>query len=1459
MYKLIAYLCLVSLAFGQQSVNKLKVIPTPTGTSVGEVDFQNKANDHHIGLKSTDTNSADVVWTLPNVDRSGGGCFATDGSFNINIGNCSGYINVNQYCASGLTDYAPCINTALATAAGKSLWIPAGTYPVGASLNLSTASTNIFGDGRATLIVRAAALTTGTAVIDVTAPNTHISSLSIDGGTPTATGVDYVVVKEPVGFGGYNGDPTDAHLLDQSSIRIHNVGGTIIDNVEIYHTGGDCIVIQADAADVVATLITNNYLHDNRPFLFGTSSDMTYGSWGGGIFYFSKGGFLVQDLAVINNKLHRISGNGIWGWTNFVAYNKNINFSYNQFEDMGLDGTQPSFVDGYLELGNVARRVGYVSTTDGAHGVPKWFNATGIYYTSIPAVAFDSSVVFHTVRTDNVVNELNGGCFDFDGVFLFSAGVNTCSAPMSTDSDYADSQPTLIGPAGLLGQNWSYGINTGNSSSTTTPLQGANNTITGNTFYGLGGGAIRLYASHGTDVTGNAIAMPNTIHYNPIVLGNIGPNIYQRAFNNTIHENSISYYGSGVAAVFEDTQYAQFCPGAQTSLVTCGAEVDRNFVHDNTLIGNLTDFQPDPTSASISFGSAVIKDDVHLVTAAENNLCSTQAVAGTSGAIGSAIPKCMHEQLEIGGSPMGTDFLWRWYTNNSWAGSATLVGGLDNHGNFYLNNGASGGQLFSASTVLINTTRDSFFNSVTVGGNLAISTTRDFFETSVNDVATSSAVIDGSRDIFGDSISLGTATVAHTAAGLTLANDRTGYLSQLFIGTNGASPLKAIDSSNVHTATSYWAGSSVAGATQFVVTATTGTGCTVLAPCVSIGNINNFVQSNAAGTSSFAGSVGFGGPINATGLGTAVGGTVPVCEDSLGNIRVTGCGAGVVAPLILGSTSFTGFPTFQALNAGAFDNVHDYSPIIGLLGPLASSQTAVLEYFHPYAYDTLRRESGVVGVAIGSTSDANWESNGVTGMCVSNAAITFGLGGQHVGCNGGAFYGLVNATNAQTWGINIFVTDVNRATAISAFDYTNNHAGVVIGAEFDQHAGNIGSQVSSINTGIAYLGISHTTAASYAVNVNLTAGVNNYWDFGYVNNDGASIVGLHLGHGNNGNSGAACTLALGLCGGAAYSSNSQFLDFVGGPIVSGLPSTPMITRMWSDINGEFNIITNQCPNPPSCSSGNAKFIRFTPLGNILVDGRSAQASITATAGYMQSGDGFLSNSAASNALSLPNGGSTMLTSTLTSSAGNALQINTGGFSTLNGTINGTLQNSFNVPNGGGAFGGVAFLGNQNTDIDAGNKLELLGQTGVIGGNVYFVVKNNVGFKAYMGATGGFSGGAFFGSFDPISLGIRTNNADRIQIAAGGNISFLNPVASGMVSLAGVQATGFNIGNSSGTSLAFGATLANVSGFGGQGVQLCLTTAVVSGTSVVTNVRFRGPGGSCFDNVNMIGGVYVGEN
>lgn len=489
---------------------------------------------------------------------------------------------------TGATSSTTCLNAALAANAGKGLRIPSGTYLVG-KLDIPD-NIVLSGDGPATKLIGDGTVSAYNGIIDINnRTDVTIQNLMIDGQVTSPTGVTYSSILST--------GPITSTYLSNNSIAVHGGTNITIADVKIAHTGGEAIFLDFGTYDGENIRIVGSTFEDNRPFIFGDTGDQNYGGWFGGIMYYSASSHSVTNLTVAQNTFKRIIGHGIFGYAVGSVFNQNVIEANNHFESIGLDSILNAGVSGLTVQGNTILYNGFVSLSDGARGTPKWYRGT---YGSIPGVGIDSADVNTNLSvTGNTVIYNNGGGFDLDGASYGVFADNRVYIPSSADPDYDSTIINGMGPAGLLGDNYMYGLNTGNTNNT---AEGASDIeIAGNTFYWQGGGAIRGYAGRDLLIMGNKITAPDnsngtTAHnfYFPITLGNIGTGTNQRATNNTVSKNKIHYAGSTlIDAVFEDANGTAFT----------SSQV--NQIYDNELTGNLTQFAKDSGSSSVSFGQDV--------------------------------------------------------------------------------------------------------------------------------------------------------------------------------------------------------------------------------------------------------------------------------------------------------------------------------------------------------------------------------------------------------------------------------------------------------------------------------------------------------------------------------------------------------------------------------------------------------------------------------------------------------------------------------------------------------------------------------------------------------------------------------------------------------------------------------------------------------------------------------------
>lgn len=660
------------------------------------------------------------------------------------------YQTVLQYAGcdpTGSADSTTCFNTALAANAGSTLVIPKGTYKVG-QINIP-AGTTLLGWGIGSRLNRNGAIGAGSGWIDLNnVSNIRLSNFMIDGQVTSPVGVDYTTVV----------DPLQANFTLNSSIWVHGGSNITFDHLLGQHTGGYLILLDATTNNISGVTIDHNVWQDNRPFLFGVGGDLTYGSWPGGILYRSNGSTRnIQSLAVTNNQFLRMAGNTFWGNAQALTLlNKGISVSGNYFQDIGLDAIQIGPVDGYTVSNNVFLRIGYVSTSDGTIGTPKWFNAivSGIP-TSIPSEAIDSTALaLNFTVTGNTVVAHNGGCLELDGSGFGSVLGNHCYIPAPGDPEYTDAQPSNWGPAvgpgiGSPGMNYMYGLQTGNSSNQS---QSASHiTISGNSFYGQGGGALRLYAARNVLAENNDIWAPATIFFDPVVIGTRGTTTNLRAQNVEVANNKIQYAGSsGVPAVFEDSQFGAFQSG------------DINKVHDNTLSGNLSEFSKDANSSSINYGSSLFTAGACSGTSA----CTTLSRTLTSNSqYGSSAVNSIATQVETASG----NVLYRWYSSS---GDLLLTTSTD--GSLRVGDGTIG-SLWLGGNLTVDAARNLYSNSLLVGGSFAVDSSRNGFLNSLT-LLTGGLAIDSSRNANLNSYSINSSLVIDSARNM--------FASSLFNGGN---------------------------------------------------------------------------------------------------------------------------------------------------------------------------------------------------------------------------------------------------------------------------------------------------------------------------------------------------------------------------------------------------------------------------------------------------------------------------------------------------------------------------------------------------------------------------------------------------------------------------------------------------------------------------------------------------
>jgi hypothetical protein len=499
----------------------------------------------------------------------------------------------------GVTNDAPAFAATIEAAVsvgGGEIFIPRGTYKLDEPVTLDSSVTRIkfTGCGSSSIVMRGADLPDGEGLFDIFGTDIEFANFTVDGQVTTPATMQY---------GQFDPNPMITAFTKNTSFWVHGGAKRLSwHRMTVRHTGGYAILLDATSdGDIVGVKISKSLFENNRPHLFGfDAGDLNYGSWTGGVHYQGDGAnYAVSDLLVEGCTFRRNTGNCCWG--HLYAFGKihsNIRRKGNYFEDCGLDGILMGGEVGGCVEGNQFRRIGYICLDDSSASTPKRLQGAW-------AVAIDSAGLVRGVNVvGNTIVSANGGSIDLDG---YSQGVisgNTCIMPSSGEPEYTEDKIAQTGPGGT-GNNWTYGINAGNTNNIEIPGTGI--TVTGNTFINMGGGAIRMYCSRNSVIQGNNIIHPATANFPPIALGNTGTGPYQRARGNVVIENKIEYSPVALsAAVVEDASIAPF------------EATDKNWVAGNRLTGNCFEFQKHASSGSTSH--VVISAVEHGLTTRSENI-----------------------------------------------------------------------------------------------------------------------------------------------------------------------------------------------------------------------------------------------------------------------------------------------------------------------------------------------------------------------------------------------------------------------------------------------------------------------------------------------------------------------------------------------------------------------------------------------------------------------------------------------------------------------------------------------------------------------------------------------------------------------------------------------------------------------------------------------------------------------
>jgi hypothetical protein len=259
----------------------------------------------------------------------------------------------------------------------------------------------------------------------------------------------------------------------------------------------------------------------------------------------------------------------------FNAQASTVVISGNIIHTVGRDGIQLGNIDGVTVSGNVIRRGGVTTLTDSDTPVSR-------YLSLAYAVGIDcSGLGRHCSITGNVVMNINGGAFDFDGLSYSQVSGNIATESAATEAAYTEDGVSTFG---LGSGSITYGYQTSNSSLNE---GGTGNNFAGNEARGMRAGAFRLYAARDCNLTDSIIHHPATAVTGPVVIGNIGTASTQRSARVVATQNTIYWDPASIGVcIAEDGSIGAF------------SGTDPNYVFDNKCIGNCYEFLSHSTSAS---------------------------------------------------------------------------------------------------------------------------------------------------------------------------------------------------------------------------------------------------------------------------------------------------------------------------------------------------------------------------------------------------------------------------------------------------------------------------------------------------------------------------------------------------------------------------------------------------------------------------------------------------------------------------------------------------------------------------------------------------------------------------------------------------------------------------------------------------------------------------------------------
>ena len=257
-----------------QSYNTVRIIPTPTHSAVGQLQFFDTAQTNYVGLAAPATLSGNEIWTLPSVDSAG--CLQSNGSGVLSFASCGGLtppVTISDTCSTCSTVTITQGSTGGAmslynTGGGTALYVGSGTASFVGLINTNGASfigmhSQNFGTGDLPTFL---GLTVNSSGLTVNGQAVVTGSAYLDGTTTIYSGGSLVVNGSMSGTHGQNVGNADTPSFSGVAVAGTISGGygyfasaAAAPTMSLYNTGGgNALQVNGGASFSSAVTVSGN-------------------------------------------------------------------------------------------------------------------------------------------------------------------------------------------------------------------------------------------------------------------------------------------------------------------------------------------------------------------------------------------------------------------------------------------------------------------------------------------------------------------------------------------------------------------------------------------------------------------------------------------------------------------------------------------------------------------------------------------------------------------------------------------------------------------------------------------------------------------------------------------------------------------------------------------------------------------------------------------------------------------------------------------------------------------------------------------------------------------------------------------------------------------------------------------------------------------------------------------------